>query len=721
MRLIDNILYLSTLDFEGFEIEASYVYVATSRNKSRHGVGSWRHISDPDDGSKVLVEFESVPAHTKSNIAQVVCIQNRVKEIKNITNYLSEIAKEQTTSENILRITRIINKAYREETKEFYLDNRLDTQKASELAKCIALMDVLAPIRTKAQIEALNLEGISTKADLLALAIKWLLKNEIKGLPTTYDRLSRKVNQYSKVSERNEGLIMIAGKSLSLKNNTNNQKLNDLVAKFILWIWLYHDDVNPKPGSIKLLPPQVHHVYELYRKSGKTVLNKDTSEITTIPELSLSSIKNVIYRHPILANTRHGNKWMNDKFRPYVEGKLPHYSLSMFSMDDMDTSYNLMHKGRQITLKLYIVYDVATGYVVAWELAPVYRHKDDTPMKSLIHKVTSKAVFNIGYRLPLEWQMEKSATLEFKNRLLDNFENIATSDYVGKIKVKDYQHSSQSKFAEGYNGRFQNEVERLRPGFRGQGIITRKADSRPNPDIATKFFTNDQLIKMYAELFEEWNSNPVSKKDNTPRYQAFKEKQNQEALQMTERKYATTFGRWTFQTIGNHKGGQRGFVKPAFNTIDYSYEVPNYWELLGKVTNQGRVRVVQNPYDTAKCWLFEYDKDDKENLHKDKFLCECLAAEQAQRSSAESTEADGEILGHYLKQQDKFDEFVQTEQADIKNIDAIDLVEENYETVLKGPYNKSKFDEATHNFTNKHNKRIDIYGGDASEDEVLPD
>lgn len=710
MKLIDNILYLSTLDLEGFEVSKDSVKSRLLENRNRHGVGSWSHIKDPNDSRKVLVQFETIPDQTKKSIEKVICRQKGLKSIDNLKNYLTDIAEEQANCEGIDQLTRLINKTYREEDKEYFISKKVNTQKAIELSKCAALLTLLALIKTKAQVQSLGIEGIELKSQLYKLAIKWLLKNKVKSLPTHPDRFSRKVNEFSKMlNKRTDALLKIGGKSISLRGNTNNQKLNDAVQKYILNLWLFYDDVNPKPGSIKLLPHDIHQVYEQNRLSRKFALNKESGEVVELPEISLSSVKNVIYRNPIIAAARHGNKYLNDKFRPIVQGIAPKYALSMWSMDDMDSSFPMRHKGKELRPKLYFVFDVATGYIPGWEMGAVYKAKNDTPMKTLINKATSKTIFNSGYKLPLEWQMEKYATAEFKAKLESNFEQLKTSDY---------QQHEQSKFAEKYIDRFQNEVERKISGWKGQGIRTRKEDSQPNREIATKTFTHEELIKLYSKLVEEWNNNPVSQKDSTPRAQAFAERQNKEAVTISERKYSHIFGRHTFQTIGTHKTSQRGFVEPIFNGIEYSYEVPNHWELMGKISNQGRVRLTQNPFDTDKCWLWEYDSKDEDNLHKDIFLCECISTTKVQRSKAESGIEDNEALGHHLKRKDQFDDFIGEQLEEVKQWNDYDVLEEDAEFVFNSPYDKQKHDKARQSL---ESKRIDIYGADASEDEVLPD
>lgn len=724
MTIINDILYLSSDELEGFEIPAKTVHDSCARNRQRHGVGSWQHIKDPDNSHLLLINVDTIPQQTQDKIITSICKQEQISTISNLKQYLTGVYNEVNNHKNLNKLGHIINGYITQEVKEFYLSQRLNSEQSTKLTQCIALLDFCADHRSKKAIASLDLTGVNSRATLYEECIKLLKKLENDYLNTNIDRFSRKINEYIKLlPTRNKALKMVAGKRISLRGNTNNKKVTEAIEYFILNLYLFFDETNNKPGSIKLLPPDIHLEYERKRLRGDFVVNQDTGELQPMPEIGLSTIKNIIYKNPILANVRHGSKWLNDRFRFHLLQKPPKYSLTMISMDDMDSSFPVLHKNKEVRPKLYFIFDVASEYIIAWHLAPVYKSKHDTPMKNLIRSVAQKAIYNTGYKIPLEWQMEKHATAELKGTIESNFANVQAFEKTAI--VNDWQASPQGKKAEGYLNRFQTAYERKESAWKGQGVATRKQDSRPNPDIKQKTYDPQQLHALYSDLVSEWNNGEYRKGKPLTRKEKYLTNQNPEAIQISEREYARIWGYHTTTTMGNHKGSNRGYVSVSYKGEDLHFVIDEYWTLLGKVTNQGKVKVYLNPYNLEKCWLFEYDSAEPDNIEKHRFLCECDSWQKIQTSIKESTAEDKANYQRGKDVQRGFNDWVSTELEEIKQHKAIsseseyDLLEEDPEFVMSGPYNKKKHDSARQQMERSND--IELYGGNTNENEVLDD
>jgi hypothetical protein len=658
------------LEFSDFPKEAEG-YLKKVCNYFREGKRkSYENIPDPLDTRKKLINYDTIPKSTIEKYG----IPSKEELIRTIS--LHTLAREVQVHKKDL---------------EYYMSNKSTLDLAHEYSRIAAWLRYGAAMR---HTEAVS-KGFADKNHLYTTMIR-LMAQEAETLGwkswsveniQVFKRRLKPFVQY----EKGKGKIEEALDSLVYKRigMVNAQKVNEYFENVVLWLY------GNKNTGIKLLPDQVYILYEQVRNGQKMLVDTDTGEVLqapldkngepqTLPKVCIRTIQNFLNlpKIQLIATAlRDGNKYLNDKFAPYIWRMKPKYSGSMTSSD-----------GAVIPLRLII------NNKLTWKRALAY----------MIFDVKSECIIGVSYGLEEDLKVMNEA---FKNMLLwtdgyvpleNQLDNFGRGNKEKLQKIFKYvsfcePYNPQSKYAERLIGHFEGTQLRMIKGWQGTNNQSKKQSGKKNPDIEDIGYTLKEVIELHQNAIKNWNMTvPKWCKSGKTRLELWNENKNPEALQLQDRELARLAGK---SKIGNIV---RGFVKVEYGEVEYDYMVENYAELTSELSNGWSVRVVFLPHKMDRVWLYNYK--DKNDPQEDTYLCECKKIVKTQAAKAERTEADNEALANLISNKQRFNRWMMEEIAKIPEITTVDVLPTTYEEaelVISAGYTDKPLMQAAEELLNK--------------------
>lgn len=575
-----------------------------------------------------------------------------------------EIRSEEIMLEKIQELVR--RYYYNDKDFEFFsIKNGVEQGKARDLTLSAAVLRFLALNNTKTKVRALNFRGVETSKQLGELTqrafayIEYGLKKAGKAL--SIKTLLVKAKAFLK---KNFSLAFLIHKQ---NGNQNAAKAWQKNAQDVL-LGLYAN-----PGSdIKLLESEVYERYNAIAKGEREFVNEITGELidSEAQKLPVIRSKSTIWNffqnewvQRITAKLRHGSKYYNDHYRPYVKGVKPNYSLSFASSDGQVIPFRLRVNGVDTWKRAvcYFIFDVKTGAVIGYSIAP-------RETKQLMSEAFADMLITTKGVKPCEIQLDN-----FGKSYLKELEQIFPE--VSFCKPL----NPQSKYAEGFIKHFEQKFCRNEEGWTGANITARNKHNahRRNPDYDQRTYSITEIKAMYARLISAYN-NEILKGTTQTRFEALENTINPSCEKIEETTLVSLFGKSTLSSV------DQGYVRIWVNQQEHTFRVLDPNAVGAKQVNGQRVRVKYLPYmlDT-KVWLYNFDKYDRKNTSLDTYLVDAFSLTDAQRAKAEQKLKDVKALGKLSKWAEK------TENADDETAGSIlqlREVENDPEAVLSAGY-----------------------------------
>ena len=645
--------------------------IKSGMRRSRGGNFSWDNRPDPSDRRKKLISYDSIPQATITKYG----IPSREELIlqAHSQDQLSAIDRLRSLQESEIQIA----------DQAWYQERRFTASESAGLASSAAWLRLLTKVKGKTSVRALEIPGIESKKELLALALEMISDPEDSSDPpyglhrvTNFRVLQRYMTAWKKATteaeKRSSILHGMKGKQNALKRTPESERA--MMSLF----------VNCE-GDTKLNYIQVHEEYS--RMVGGRWLDKETNELyENLPELSLSTVKSYLGRPELqsLGIMRHGSKYYRDFLRPYVLGRPAQYAFSLSSSDGFVMPFWLKDsKGKSTWKRLscYIIFDVASQSIIGASLG---LSEDKNSMRQAFLDMAVRQ----GNYMPIQNQ-------------LDNFAKFYEAELEQIMMVKFCEpYNAQSKYAETFIGRFKEQVLRRYAGYVGRHSLSyknKRNEDKDNPQNGDVGYTLEQTQALLDEAIDTWN-NSYSKKRKKVRAEILAERKNPEAKRITDLQVAMALGVRTKATI------DRGFIRIIRHGEERVYRVPDYGSTLSDIERRSlsvRVRYLDHLFDTEadKIWIFNYSTDD--DPASDRLICECERELGTQRAEVEQTRKDKSSLGAQLRWRKQYEDSV-TELID--NIPGTlipaDLSPEEAETLLAAGYSKKPAmmaaEEATH-------------------------
>lgn len=420
------------------------------------------------------------------------------------------------------------------------------------------------------------------------------------------------------------------------EGNSNRRKVSKEVENIIAYI-------NCFLGYGQLLPAQVWDRYCRWAETGG-VVEMETGEVTTLPTLSISTVKNLLVRPDIAAMctlVKHGEKTFNDYFMPYVSGKRPEFMLSVVGMDDEDAPFYLKVQGKNtwFRAKVVFIFDGATRRIVGYAIGigaghELYREA----IRSMIRGDIEPATRGI---MPAEVQLDHYTKGDKKE-----FEHYFKRINFGRAK------NPQERYAERDIYDWETQYMRQIEGWIGLGIKTKRYQNRQQITVS-KGYTLDEIDKIYRLNIPKYNGNKKSKPIQS------------KCERMPEQLIALYAGEWSIVQI------KRGRIRLGFDNEYYEYEVPGFMSLK---TLKVRAAWTENSENEVPSQIHLFYYEDKKDVLKDTYICTSSAVRKVNRAQIEQTDEDKENLGHSLNIKKASKLFVEQKIRELSsmNLEAMD-------------------------------------------------
>jgi hypothetical protein len=560
---------------------------------------------------------------------------------------------ENTLEKDVKALLQQAKKGFYNQDLVFFGQKAENPADLAELANAYSL---LADIKGKLAVKALEIKGLESKGQLIDLI--YAIGSSAGWIDVKRGWFEVKAGEFrEKLAEGREKalLTLVHGNT----NNDNAAKLtnNELAKKVLLSLW-----VN-KESDIKHSEAWIVEAYNSIVRGDKQFVDTTTGELisesSNLPTLSEKTIRNFLnlpYNQAIFSKYRHGSKYYKDTFRPYVLGVMPKYSLSMWSLDGSTMPFVRQRSNSKESafkrFKVVFVFDVATNAIVgyAWGMA-----EGKKMFVEAINMALRKTL-----RIPLEIQQDNAARFLEKEFIVGE-ELKSIFPFVSFPEP----YNPQAKPVERLLGMFDEEVLRNQKGWMGKNIKgTKTEDSMRNPDYVPYAYTDEEFESLLPTWVAEWNNNKGRLAKCLSSINPVCQHLTSELL-------------YQFCSIHTKRQIKNGFVSLEYKGKEYTYLVDDYEGVLAQISyNRVRVRFIEEKLNTE---IAIYSMVDEENSALDKFICICKEASTVQRAKGEQTAKDKETLANYMERKKSFDKIVEQKNSELLSLSKVvekDLKEE---------------------------------------------
>ncbi len=682
-KVIDNILYVGTPFIVNYGVSEGYVKKVL--NYARMGKSSsWQNIPDTSDARKRLIQYDSIPLST----IQKYSIPSKEEILEQIAK--SELAKLVIKQKGV---------------KEYFENNSDTFDRAAEYARLVDWGVFLAPFTTrKAKDLRLNFSNLYDlyETALQCMKIEAVLKDRLKRVSNQRaferDYIKPFKRHLNKEISFEQACDAIVDGRVGVKNAL---KRTPECEKIIISLYINLE------SDIKMLPEVIWSHYTSITRGEQSIVDKctgelfiDTVDAERLPELCVNTVRNIITRPDIVAwadKFRHGSKYHNDVYRPYVHGTKPRYSLTMTSSDGQHVPLRLKINNKAVykRAKAYLIFDVASEAIIGYAIGM----EENT---DLMRQAFKNLLMYTGGLVPIQNQ-------------LDNFGQAFKSELEEIYPIVSFcaPYNPQSKYAENYIGRLEEEQCRNTEGWLGGNIQDKTQNQKRNEDFEAQAYTYNEILAIYANWVKGWNNtSPKWSKAGKSRLEMLWEKHNPEAEQLSEASLVKYIGESTIRNIS------RGTIKLGYNGEDYEYIIPNYTDVLTKLKNGFSVRIRFMPaLLDKKVWIYNYS--DRDSTKDDELLTECISVleYETQRAKAEQIKGIDDVrLAEQTRIIKRFDNWVNDQMQQYAPVALISnsptMEEDEAEAILASGYT-SKVDmneaEAILTTSPRCQKRFELY------------
>lgn len=490
--------------------------------------------------------------------------------------YESEIAAKEATQKEIAKEL--------ESHVTYLIDNRdirifsfyqvkgvckFNHQKARQLAESLTWAKCIKKLITTGKYKDF---GIETQAELYDICASVLFKKKLEGLRVTTGESLRKKLHYFPESEDAQYDFFVSdryandnarklGKDKIVDKETGEIFSIDIHQALILDLWM-NPGGSGKGSKIEL--------WEEYKADLALV------EFGVEP-LSYSTFCHYTNSYDIrfkTARERHGEKYFNNMYLPYITSKKLTYANSLWCADGSGTiRYEFRDsKGvlRDRNLYVMMISDVATGKIVGHAFAPI-GESSETP--ELVRTAMLNALQNT----------DKREVMEFVSDNHGAFTCAENKDFLESVcrRVRNiYPENSQANYAETQFRLFKKRLRRLNNwagSSWGATSIENKADSKQvkrNPLPAYK-----EAIRQLEQKIDEWNN--LVTRTGVSRSQLYTENIHPESQEIDAITWRRISGNFSTREITR----QRGTIILEKRGTKHKFEVPNY-EALGEAIQE---------------------------------------------------------------------------------------------------------------------------------------
>lgn len=547
MKIIDRQLYLEFADLVRFGFGSeNYIKKELSRG------AKWATtIKDPNDGRKILVDFDALPPNKKELITKV------------IGNPYDYYAKDPIRG-MVQRDTKAEEFFY---TYRYENNKSLPVETIKKYSEAANWMNML--VRAQDDFKYIK-DQLGISAASFWMAISDLIEKDRICLPSKHRPLIRKIKAY-----REEGYSCLVSKKFGMKNNL---KVDDELAESFLL------QLISTPNSDDVITARRYNMWAV--QNGKE----------QITDRTVTNWKNK-HRH-LISQDKFGLKDTYNTYGKHIKRSRPSAPLLLVEHDDNDLDLyfqNTRTKGSRTEAYYYnrfvlaIVLDTYNDYILGWAIGESYTQE-------LIRFAYLDAVHHVhdltgGWYFPHQMRADRfGLDKNLKNSLANFYKSIAIfTPATAKV--------ARSKYIERTFGTTWHQTLGVYKNYAGANITSRKhvpqeyleGNKRNFPHVDDAPIQAAQFINSLRLLINDESGK--SKQEEW--VEAFNKSSRSKEKEVTRMQVLAKLG-----TTHSHLNKiTNAGITPAINCTPRTYEVPEelYLQTVGK-----RVQVIYDPMDYSQ-------------------------------------------------------------------------------------------------------------------------
>ena len=519
-----TILQLTVTELESYGVSKLYIWKSLSLNKSKKGLGSWQHTAAPWDARVKLINFDTIPAATRSKLPP----KQKLLELKQAEE-AQHTHNEQV--ENKITVEDLHAACVKQDDTLYFTAKLQNTTKAQELAEAAGWLRLLNQYKSKKDTRTINIESkealrkeaheiicerdekrgthlygfkVANMRTLQNKELAWgkAVKSVIESQSNPSRSLLKKANKkaletllqnYKGTSNR-----QIIGKPTGTDNDILiNEGINVAEWHAANIITLY-----TAPGMANKF--DYEEVYRRYTKIAKK------ENINTV---CLGSVKRFLGLPAVQLHTTHErNGWASlDKTLPHVKGKKPTYALSKGGYDGFQIDFYTKDSGKIFMITVVAVFDYMSEAITGYDIGMV---ENGLMVRNM-------------YRNHLR-QMNGASYIELES---DRFSGNLAADTVAIFEQtcrKITQPTPNDPSGKSPNPkarkveRILQELNRMTQsleGWKGTNITSIDSQRKPNPDYRAGNYIEgfNEGANQIIQLINAYNNVKVEKFDNKSR------------------------------------------------------------------------------------------------------------------------------------------------------------------------------------------------------------
>ncbi len=573
----DTILQITVTELESYGVSNSYVRKSLSLNKSKKGLGSWQHTSAPWDARVKLINYDTIPAATRSKLPT----KQKLLELK-------QAEESQFIYNENIECRIIIEELHKECTNtddtHFFATTLNDSDKAQELAEAAGWLRLLNQYKSKKDTRSINIDSkdkfrkiaheiigdrddkrgahlygfkvanlrtLQNKELTWGKAFKAVIESDSKSNRTLLKQANKKaletlLPKYSATSNR-----QIIGKPTGTDNDiliNGGINVAEWHAKIITTLY-------KAPGMANKF--DYEEVFRRYEKLAKK------ENVTTV---GLRSVKRFLALSAVqLYCTHERNGFASlDKLLPHVKGKKPQYALSKGGYDGFQVDFYTKDSGKRFMLTVVAVFDYMSEAITGYDIGLV----ENGLMVRNMYRNHLKQMNGISY---IELESDRFSgnlakdTVTMFEQTCRKLTQPTPNDPHGKAP------NPKARYVE----RILQEVNRMAQslkGWKGTNITSIDSQRKPNPDYAAKNYIEDYNngVNQIIQLISAYNNVALKKFANKSRMAMCLENLHPNAPEIEVWTQAMLLNQKTISTVRN------GVVVIEVAKRKYEYVYPDF-------------------------------------------------------------------------------------------------------------------------------------------------
>lgn len=519
MVIVENILYASIKDLEGFGFSSEFLRTRTKENRqelTRH----YSHINgvDPDQHNQkevTLIDYLSIPEQTRLD-----------KKLPSREELLKQI--------RVRELSRLVT--FNTEAYNYFLSQPTTARRGKEKAEQASCFIAIAKAKPN-QVKAL---GYSSKDEFYQDAINFMnrLAKERSWHAfklTTLAGLRKRLTPFQQYLKE-EITLADACKSLDSGKAGNNNASKIGADQHALLVQLY-SDANAKPNF--------EQVWDIYtRKASQMVSLGHWDENVLISPTAVRAYLSKPEIRQLWYEARHGYQEYRNVFEPITQRDRPSYANALWVIDGTPSHRYFQHgeKGRYFRFNIFPVLDAHSWCVLGFWLS------ESENTEAVLGALRSACW--VSNCLPHQILYDNSSAIQ----------SYRAQEAIDKISVVSFPATAgnaRAKIIEPFFHAFNQDVQKFRKGFTGNPFAV-SINNRANRESLAKMVKNHELAlaeQALGQAIEDltiWNNKPRKALAGLSPIQAYRK--SVELTKAKQRPFSELIDIEAFWTLpGDHK------------------------------------------------------------------------------------------------------------------------------------------------------------------------